>query len=586
MDVTYTDSSLRDLGELRGYRLDIEEGDERNDFELSLDVEGDLRLEPGSIIYAEGTEWGGVIDAMESSPADALVRYTGRTWTGVLADKVLEPDPGQAHLSMSGEANAVLLALVERMGLSGRFTAPASDSGVQVSHAFERYCTGYAGIRAMLAASGAKLLVRCSAGVVELSAAPLADYSDGPDSDRADVSVRRVARPYNHLVSLGGGEGAQRSVRHDYADAEGNVSQIQTLFGLAERTAVYDYSNASAEELAEKGPEKLRELQEGSSWDADLLEGWEYDIGDVVPGIDALTGEEVHAAVGGKVATITDRSCSVEYKAGGTAAEASLSGRSESSGSGASYTAGSGISIVGRTISAEVDAEDLESVREAARTAAALASNASAEAAAKVSAVKGAAPIAVSVDEAAKTATVNHQASGVAAGSYGPDADLAPGWGDTATIPPRISVDSFGHVTEAEARTLKMPSATATRSAAGLMSEADKKALDDMPSTYAPKSHTHTYAGSDTAGGAAKRAEKLETPRTITLTGAVTGTVEFDGSENVIIPTEADIGAAGFLTAHPVGSTFEWPEDPGMTYGGTWRRQPGNMGRLIWERTK
>lgn len=585
MDVTYTDALLVDRGELKGFRLDVEEGDERNDFELSLDIEGALRLEAGAMVYAEGTEWGGVVDAVESSPADGLVRYTGRTWTGVLADKVLEPDAGQDRLSVSGDANAVLLQLIERMGLSGRFTAPAAASGVAVSHSFERYCTGYAGIRAMLAASGAKLVVRCRAGVVELSASPMADYSDGPDSDRADIGVKRVSRPYNHLVSLGSGEGAQRVVRHDYADAEGNVSQTQTLFGLDERTAVYDYSNADAEELAEKGPEKLRELQQGSSWDASLLDGWDYDIGDVVPGTDTLTGEEVYAEVGGKIATITDRGFTVEYRAGGTAASASLSGRSESSGGGASYTAGSGISIVGRTISADVDAEDLAAVTSTAQAASTAASNAASAAAARVLSVAGAAPIDASAD-AERNVTVSHAESGVAAGAYGPDADLAPSWGDVVAIPPRISVDASGHVTQADARTLKMPDAVATQSAAGLMGAADKQALDAAPQTYAAKEHGHPYAGSDEAGGPADSARKLETPRTIALTGAVTGSAEFDGSGDVTIPTEADIGAAGFLAAHPVNSTFEWPEDPGVTYGGTWAKQPGNMGCLKWERTE
>lgn len=694
MDVTYTDSAMKDLGELRGFRLDMEEGDERNDFELSLDIEGALRLEPGAIVYADGTEWGGVVDAVESSPADGLVRYTGRTWTGVLADKVLEPDAGQSHLAVSGEANAALLLLVERMGLSGRFTAPASDSGVRVSHTFERYCTGYAGIRAMLAASGAKLIVRCSAGVVELSAAPLADYSDGPDSDRADVSVRRVARPYNHLVSLGSGEGAQRAVRHDYADEEGNVSQTQTLFGLDERTAVYDYSNASAEELDEKGPEKLRELQEGSSWDASLLEGWEYDIGDVVPGIDILTGEEVHATVGGKIATVTDRGCSVEYRAGGTAFDASLSGSSEGSGGGVSYAAGKGISIVGRTINADVDSGDLEAVRETAESAYSTASGASAALAGKADKAHGHAIAEVSGLQAALEekqpkgdyAEEGHEHSAtdvtsgtlpVARGGTGAAtkadavANLLGSLSENTTVPnDENAVAQYVRATgvpgyytfksvwayikgKADALYAKVShshsaaditggtlplerggtgAATAKAANYAILNSAElvedemtddytfavvfgpsyssstrgalykrtgsnvwawiKKKADAL---YALKSHAHRYAGSDAEGGAANSAKectgnsataaKLKAARRITIAGAVRGSVEFDGSKDVTMTVQGDGEAANFLAAHPVGSTFEHPDNPGVTYGGTWRKQPGNMGCLKWERT-
>ena len=51
----------------------------------------------------------------------------------------------------------------------------------------------------------------------------------------------------------------------------------------------------------------------------------------------------------------------------------------------------------------------------------------------------------------------------------------------------------------------------------------------------AASSHTHNYAGSSSAGGAATSANKLTTARTISLTGDVTGSTSFDGSGNVSI---------------------------------------------------
>ena len=48
----------------------------------------------------------------------------------------------------------------------------------------------------------------------------------------------------------------------------------------------------------------------------------------------------------------------------------------------------------------------------------------------------------------------------------------------------------------------------------------------------APSSHTHNYAGSSSAGGAANSATKLATARTISLTGDITGSTTFDGSAN------------------------------------------------------
>ena len=48
------------------------------------------------------------------------------------------------------------------------------------------------------------------------------------------------------------------------------------------------------------------------------------------------------------------------------------------------------------------------------------------------------------------------------------------------------------------------------------------------PSTFAPSSHTHNYAGSSSAGGAATSANKLSTPREI-------GNASFDGTADITL---------------------------------------------------
>ena len=49
--------------------------------------------------------------------------------------------------------------------------------------------------------------------------------------------------------------------------------------------------------------------------------------------------------------------------------------------------------------------------------------------------------------------------------------------------------------------------------------------------------HTHNYAGSNSVGGPANTALRLQTARAIQLTGAITGTANFDGSTNIQINT-------------------------------------------------
>lgn len=54
-------------------------------------------------------------------------------------------------------------------------------------------------------------------------------------------------------------------------------------------------------------------------------------------------------------------------------------------------------------------------------------------------------------------------------------------------------------------------------------------------STFSLSTHTHNYAGSSSAGGAATSANKLTTARTITLRNEFQGSASFDGSANITI---------------------------------------------------
>ena len=77
---------------------------------------------------------------------------------------------------------------------------------------------------------------------------------------------------------------------------------------------------------------------------------------------------------------------------------------------------------------------------------------------------------------------------------------------------------------------------------------------EEIESYAAPISHTHNYAGSSSAGGAATSAEKLATARTISLSGAISGSANFDGSGNTNISTTfpEDITITGTITANKV----------------------------------
>lgn len=97
--------------------------------------------------------------------------------------------------------------------------------------------------------------------------------------------------------------------------------------------------------------------------------------------------------------------------------------------------------------------------------------------------------------------------------------------------------------------------------------------------------HCKNLYGNTFTGNSAS-ATKLQTARTVAITGAVSGSATFDGSSDITITVTGDSAAANFLAAHPVGSIYETTvsDNPATLYGGTWIALP-SVGAFIWERT-
>lgn len=254
MIAIYADSNMNDVRVLHPVKMEFAFGEDENDFEVQMLPEGE-RLETLGYVYVEGTECGGIVTDFKNDIDDGRYVYSGMTWHGMLVAKVLQPDSGKDYLTVSGDVNAVLGMLINRIGLGAVMAAPSGSSGVTVSsYSFNRYCNAYEGICAMLATVGRTLDIKCQDGKAVLGTAATA-------TRESPATTERHALPVNHLVCLGKGELAARTVVHLYADANGNVSRTQTLAGVNERAEVYDYSSAEESELVEKGTEKLKKLQ-------------------------------------------------------------------------------------------------------------------------------------------------------------------------------------------------------------------------------------------------------------------------------------------------------------------------------------
>lgn len=369
MVVVISDSAFGDVRELEDFELDLAYGSDEN--ALSLECEAAHAPAEGQFVFIDGTEYGGVVDKVTyeaGRAASGAVLCKGRTWHGILAGKRLLPDSGSGYLSVSGKAGHALASLIERMGLSGLFSAAADDTSV--SYTFDRFTDGYSGLKAMAKANGRKVAMRRKGGKVEISLPPAVDYANKVDSDLLDFTLTSVYRCVNHLVCAGTGELENRAVVHFYADAAGNVSHTQSLFGVDEISALYDYSNADEAKLEDEGRKKLQEYQTQGSVDVEAHDDIDVDVGDVISARDNAHGRTVTATVAKKIVKVSRGVATYSYEVGSeTTTKTSSSGTAESGGSHA-YLAGKGLRLTNYTFDAEVDAESLKAVEAKANKAA------------------------------------------------------------------------------------------------------------------------------------------------------------------------------------------------------------------------
>lgn len=318
MDLIYMNESKKDIDVLKDYTLDLAYGSDENDFECKVNINNNV-CKTGYYLYFEGEEYGGVIDSVGVDTDETTVTYSGRTWHGILESKVLQPDEGEDYLIVSGEANEVLKLLIERMGLSELFKVSTLNSKIQISsYQMNRYIKGYTGIIKMLKAYNAKLNMVFNRGFVELSASPLADYSQDEqfDTDQISFTIKRNSKHINHVICLGRGDLKDRRVIHIYCDLLGNISGTQTLTGLDEMCEIYDNSNAeSDEDLIQGGIDKITESFASDSVDFSLDSNDQYifDVNDKVGAREQITGTYVVASVSKKIVNISNNSTSISY---------------------------------------------------------------------------------------------------------------------------------------------------------------------------------------------------------------------------------------------------------------------------------
>lgn len=317
------------VAEYADYELEATMGDRDNDFGLIL-PDG-AKLGAGWLWWIEGTEWGGTVDAA-SARTERGIRtavWQGRMWSGVLASLIMCPDAGSAYVEATGDAVDEIGCVIGRVGADATCGTPPARCGIEVGGRYPRYCDAWSGIRGMLRNAGARPDIRYVGGRAVIGAAPVGG-GGYVDDDLLDMDIVQQWRCTNHLVCLGSGELQDREVVHLYADAAGKVSKTQTLFGIDEIAAKYDYSNADAAMLEDKGADKLKAMQTGGSIAATVKDGSaELHLGDRVHGRDNVLGVEVDGEVVQKTLKVKGGVPSVTYVIGSPMMEGGLTEAAE-----------------------------------------------------------------------------------------------------------------------------------------------------------------------------------------------------------------------------------------------------------------
>lgn len=240
MDLIYADvekGKIIDRGVLNIYTYDGSFGEKENDFELRVPM-GAHKLSEDQLVYVNGTEYGGVIDAIEVDTENQMMVYSGRTWQGILENKIIYPLPGYNYFYVNGDANEVLRELLERMNIipgdlnelyvkpENAFMSVAAhnagyDVNARVASESGNYARGYTFIRDLLYQFDLK--PKIVNGVIE--AVPNVDYSSDDDflEGTDQFKAKRNYNSINRLHCMGSGNLADRYVIDLYLDENGGL---------------------------------------------------------------------------------------------------------------------------------------------------------------------------------------------------------------------------------------------------------------------------------------------------------------------------------------------------------------------------
>lgn len=315
------DGAGKTLFPLADFELDMDSGwgdGVDNTFDLIVRDASAPLPEAAWRVYADGTEMGGRVERFElkTGRSSSELHWTGSTWSGVLAKRLLWPDAGQDYLTLAGDANAVLRQAVARLGLGSFFSVPEGDAGVAVSYRCSRETPdAWTSLRLALRSAGLRLDAKWVDGVCRLQAAKVTDWRGRVDSDLVDFDLSSDLLVTNHLKAAGKGDLASRQVVDVYADSKGNVGTSKAMAGVFELEEYYDANNSEGDDLRDQAVSRLKDMQAEGGVKVTVGEGVEFGLGDVVEARHYSPNVTVSVEISSRVTTATGAGVAVTYGA-------------------------------------------------------------------------------------------------------------------------------------------------------------------------------------------------------------------------------------------------------------------------------
>lgn len=252
-----------------------------------------------TIVFVEGTEFGGEISGSIIDIAANTITYTGRTWRGTMSQYIVEPPAGQDYLIVSGNLKTSLDLLDWNSHIE---IAGTSYSGNTFQ--FDRYITVFTGATSLLTAAQSDLRMAIAfesngtTGTAVVTIQPTRDLTNLIEvsqdyNDQISLKITRDGNTPKRLICLGQGELKDREVVNLYADDDWNISTTP----IPDAYPVEVYDNTGSTTLQADGTKHFKELIHNHQQIEVTINDIDVQLGDVISAKDVLTGQLVSAEI-------------------------------------------------------------------------------------------------------------------------------------------------------------------------------------------------------------------------------------------------------------------------------------------------